>query len=263
MIAIAIAGAAGRMGTRIYALARDDERVDVVAALESTGHPAIGDDAGERAGLGCTHLPIQDRTQTEFDVLIDFTTPAGTQHWLEFCVAARRPIVIGTTGHTDAQRAAIRDASSSIAVLHAANMSVGVNVLLRAVGQIAQALGDAYDVEITETHHRFKQDAPSGTALALLDAILAATGRDRKKDVVFGREGQTGPRDRRQIGVHALRLGDTVGEHEIHFGTLGETITLKHTAHTRDTFAQGALRAAAWLADKGPGLYTMLDALGL
>ncbi len=263
MIQLAIAGAAGRMGSRIYALASTDPRFEVAAMLERTGHPAIGEDAGERAGIGQTHLPIQDRTETEFDVLIDFSSPAGTIHWLEYCLTCRRPMVIGTTGHTPDQLAEIDSAAHAIPVLKAANMSVGVNLLFKLAGQVAAALGDEYDVEIVEAHHRFKVDAPSGTAIALRDAIIQATGRDPDADVVYGRRGQTGQRPRRQIGIHALRLGDTVGDHEIHFAALGETITLKHSAHTRDTFAQGALRAAAWLAGKPPGRYHMHDVLGL
>jgi 4-hydroxy-tetrahydrodipicolinate reductase len=263
MIRLVIAGAAGRMGARLIALSHSDDRFDFVGALEVADSPAIGADAGEHAGIGAIHVPIQDRTETEFDVLVDFTTAAGTMHWLDFCLFAKRPIVIGTTGHTPEQLAAIKKAAEHIAVLKSSNMSLGINVLLRLVGRVAQALGNDYDIEIAETHHRFKADAPSGTALALLDAILEATGRNKRDDVVYGRQGLTGPRPRGQIGMHALRVGDTVGEHEIHFGNLGETVTLRHSAHTRDTFAQGALRAAEWIAGRPAGLYTMQDVLGL
>ncbi len=263
MVNIAIAGAAGRMGGRILALAQADAQIDVVATLEKTGHPDVGTDAGEKAGLGRLGLPIQDRTETDFDVLIDFSTPEGTMHWLDYCLVRKRGIVIGTTGHTAEQLAAIEAAAASIPVLKAANMSVGVNVLLKVVAEVAAALGDAYDIEIVESHHRFKADAPSGTALALRDSIVKATSRDADKDVVYGRQGRTGQRPSRQIGMHALRMGDVVGEHEVHFGALGETVTIKHTAHTRDTFAQGALRAAAWLAGKPVGRYDMHDVLGL
>lgn len=263
MIQLAIAGAAGRMGARIYALASADERFKVVAALDKAGHPDLGRDFGERAGLGRTGLPIQDRTETEFDVLIDFSSPAGTAHWLEHCVTYRRAIIVGTTGHTPEQLARIEAAATSIPVLKASNMSVGVNLLFKLAAQVAAALGDDYDVEIVEAHHRFKADAPSGTAVTIRDEIIKATGRDPDEDVIYGRRGNTGQRPQRQIGMHALRLGDTVGEHEIHFGNLGETITLKHSAHTRDTFVQGALRAAAWLAGKAPGRYDMHDVLGI
>ena len=251
------------MGQRIVTLARAHQGFDVVAALEKTGHPEVGADVGELAGLGRIGLPIQDRTETEFDALIDFTLPDGTMHWLEYCVTYGRGMVIGTTGHSSQQLATIEAAAARIPLLKAANMSVGVNVLLKAVAQVAIALGEAYDIEIVEAHHRFKMDAPSGTAMALRDSILNATGRDAQSDVIYGRSGETGKRPSRQIAVHALRLGDTGGEHDVHFGALGETVTIKHSAHTRDTFAQGALRAAAWLAGKPAGRYDMQDVLGL
>lgn len=263
MIRLAVAGAAGRMGSRIIALAAADKRFDVVAALEATGHPKVGQDSGDLAGLGRTGLPIQDRTETEFDVLIDFSLPSGTIHWLEYCLTFKRAMLIGTTGHNPEQLTVIEEAARTIPLLKASNMSVGVNLLFKLVGQVAVALGDEYDIEIVEAHHRFKADAPSGTAITLRDSILRATRRDAEKDVIYGRHGQTGPRPPRQIGMHALRVGDTVGEHEVHFGTLGETVTLKHSAHTRDTFVQGTLRAAAWLAGKPAGRYTMNDVLNL
>ncbi len=261
MIRLAIAGAAGRMGSRIIALAAADEQLKVSSALESAGHPSVGKDAGEAAGLGSIGLAIQDRAEAPFDVLIDFSQPGGTVQWLETCVTRQRPIVIGTTGHSAEQLGQIEAAAKQIPVLKAANMSVGVNLLFKLAGEVASALGDSYDIEIVETHHRFKKDAPSGTAMTLLDSILAATGRDAKKDVVYGRQGETGERPAKQIGMHALRVGDTVGEHEVHFGNLGETVVLKHTAHTRDTFAAGALRAAVWLAEKPAGRYDMHDVL--
>lgn len=262
MVRLAIAGAAGRMGSRLIALAARDTRLDVVAALEMTGDPRIGQDAGEIAGIGKSHLPLQDRTETEFDVLIDFTRPAGSIHWLEYCLTARRAIVIGTTGHNAEQLKTIESAAKTIPVLKASNMSVAMNLMFRLVGQVARALGEDYDIEISETHHRFKADAPSGTAISLRDSILDATGRSAEQDVIYGRRGDTGQRPPRQIGMHALRVGDTVGEHEVFFGTLGETLTIRHSAHTRDTFVLGALRAAAWLAGKPAGRYDMQDVLG-
>ncbi len=261
MVRLAVAGAAGRMGSRIIALAATDDRFEVVTALEQTGHPAVGGDAGELAGLGRIGLPIQDRSDTEFDVLIDFTLPAGTMHWLDYCLTCRRPMVIGTTGHSSEEAAAIEKAADSIAILKASNMSIGMNLLFKLVGQVAAALGEDYDIEIVETHHRFKADAPSGSAISLRDAILQATGRDAARDVIYGRHGQTGQRPPRQIGMHALRIGDTVGEHQVLFGSLGETLTISHSAHTRDTFVKGALRAAAWLAGKPAGRYDMQDVL--
>ncbi len=263
MTQLAIAGAAGKMGQRLIALASSDPGLEVAAALEMTGHERIGEDTGEIAGIGHSGLPLQDRTETEFDVLIDFSRPAGTMHWLEYCLVRRRAMLIGTTGHSAEQLARIEEASMQIPLLKASNTSVGVNLLFKLAAQVAAALGDDYDIEIVEAHHRFKVDAPSGTAVTIRDAILKATGRDAARDVIYGRQGDTGQRPPRQIGMHALRVGDTVGEHEVHFGTLGETLTLKHSAHTRDTFVKGALRAASWLAGKPAGRYTMFDVLGM
>ena len=193
-------------------------------------------------------------------MLIDFSLPEGTICWLDTCAAKGVPMVIGTTGLTDSQLASVADAAGKIAIVQAANMSVGINVLLKVVAEVAKALGPDYDIELCETHHRFKKDAPSGTAIALVKAICHATGKDYGETVTLGRGGQC-PRKPGEIGMHALRVGDTVGEHTIHFGNLGETITVGHSAHTRDTFAVGALRAAEWVANKPAGLYSMQDVL--
>jgi 4-hydroxy-tetrahydrodipicolinate reductase len=251
------------MGARLVALASQDERFTLAAALEQSGHPQLGTDAGTSAGVGPLELPISDAPTGPLDVLIDFTSPEGSMHWLAFCKKQQAAIVMGSTGHSADQSATIRNTAADIPILKASNMSAGMNVMFKLAAQIAAALGDGTDIEIAETHHRFKADAPSGTALTLRDHIAQATGRDPQADVVFGRQGHTGQRPARQIGMHALRLGDTVGEHEVHFGTLGETLTLKHSAHTRDTFVQGALRAAAWIAHQPPGLYDMHDVLNL
>ena len=171
-------------------------------------------------------------------------------------------MVIGTTGLTESQLAEVADSAATIPLVHSANMSVGINLLLKLVTQVARALGDDYDIDICETHHRFKKDAPSGTAIALAKSICDAVGRSYGDTVVLGRGGQC-PRAKGEIGIHAVRIGDTVGEHTVLFGNLGETISLGHSAHTRDTFARGALRAAQWVVGKAPGLYDMLDVLGL
>jgi 4-hydroxy-tetrahydrodipicolinate reductase len=194
--------------------------------------------------------------------MIDFSLPEGTLACLGACRTGGVGMVIGTTGLTASMLAALADAASTIPIVHTANYSVGVNVLLQIVGQVAKALGSDYDIEISETHHRFKKDAPSGTALALARAICAALGKDAGEALVYGRGGQA-PRKPGEIGMHALRVGDTVGEHTVHFGCLGETVTIAHSAHTRDTFARGALRAAQWLQGQGPGMYSMKDVLGL
>ena len=259
---IAISGAAGRMGRRMAALAIESELFDIVSAMEVPGHPEMGKDIGELAGVGTFGLAMGTELADDPEVVIDFSLPEGTMTFLPVCREKRVAMVIGTTGLTASQQAEIADAAGEIAIVQAANFSVGINVLLKVVAQVAEALGADYDIEVAETHHRFKKDAPSGTAISLTKAICAATGKQYGETVVFGRGGQC-PRNKGEIGMHALRVGDTVGEHAIHFGTLGETITLAHSAHTRDTFVRGALRAAHWLTTKGPGLYDMHNVLGM
>jgi 4-hydroxy-tetrahydrodipicolinate reductase len=260
MIRIAITGAAGRMGRRIAALAIESEQFDIVSAVEPQGCEAVGKDIGELAGLGVFGTKVTTEVAGSPQALIDFTSPEATLGWLDVCRKAKIPMVIGTTGLTDSQLAAVADASRDIPIVHSANMSVGVNLLLKVVADVAGALGEDYDIEISETHHRFKKDAPSGTAITLAKSICRVLGREYGETVVFGRGGQC-PRNKGEIGMHALRVGDTVGEHTVHFGNLGETISISHSAHTRDTFARGALRAAAWVAQKKPALYTMQDVL--
>jgi len=262
MIKIAITGAAGRMGRRIAALAIESEQFDIVSAMEVPGSDALGRDIGELAGVGAFGVKVTEALDEAPEVLIDFSLPEGTMHWLEACMGCGAAMVIGTTGLTESQAAAVADAAGTIPIVHAANMSVGVNVLLKVAGEVAKALGADYDIEISETHHRFKKDAPSGTAIALARSICAATGKSYGDAAVLGRGGHC-PRKPGEIGMHALRVGDTIGEHSVHFGNLGETITLGHSAHTRDTFVRGALRAAAWIAGKKPSLYDMQDVLGL
>ncbi len=263
-IKIAVTGAAGRMGRRIIAMAFDDPGVHVVAALEIEGNASIGKDAGELAGVGCIGVPVAASLDADFDVLVEFSLPEGTMRSLEECEQRSRPIVIGATGHSDADITRIREASERIPVLKAPNMSVGINVLLRLAKQLGAALDAAYDVEISETHHRFKADAPSGTALALRDAIAegrTSAGAEQPASI-YGRHGKSGTRPAGEIGIHSLRVGDTVGEHTIAFGTLGETVTIDHTAHSRDTFAGGAIRATKWIVDRPAGLYDMQDVIG-
>ena len=250
------------MGRRVAALAIASEQFDLVAGLEAAGHETLGLDIGELAGAGRFGVKVAPVLTARADVLVDFSTPEGTLAALAACRKAKMPMVTGTTGLTDSQRAEVADAAGAIAVVQSANMSVGVNVLLKLVAEAAKALGEDYDVEIAETHHRFKKDAPSGTAIALARSICAALGREYGDSAVLGRGGMS-PRRRGEIGLHALRVGDTVGEHAVHFGNLGETVTLAHSAHTRDTFASGALRAAAWVVGQKPGLYSMADVLGL
>lgn len=251
------------MGQRLIALAGETEGVALVGAVEAAGHPDQGKDAGELAGVGALGVTVRDALPANADVAIDFSIPVGTRAILAACCDTGCGLVIGTTGLSADDHRAIDAAGEKIAVLQAANMSLGVNLLLALVGDVAAKLGDDYDIEIVEAHHRFKQDAPSGTALALADAICEATGKTLAGDVVHGRAGGDVKRRRGEIGMHAMRLGDVVGRHTVHYATLGEEIQIGHVASHRDVFARGALRAAAWLAGRGPGRYTMRDVLGL
>lgn len=263
-VPLAIHGAAGRMGRRLLALAAEDPETRIVAAVEHAAHALLGQDAGILAGtapLGVwltDALPAQER-----GVLIDFTAPAATRKALTDAAAGGWGLVIGTTGLSPDDQAAIDRAAAHIPVLQAPNMSLGVNLLFALAAQVAKRLGDDYDIEIVEAHHRFKKDAPSGTAWGIAQAICAATGKDPDRDVVHGRQGDDATRARGQIGMHALRMGDVVGEHTASFATLGERLELTHVATSRDVFARGALRAAKWLAGRPAGRYRMADVLGL
>jgi len=266
MTDVVVAGAAGRMGTRIVACLQGDAGLTVAAAVEAAGHAAIGADAGEVAGVGRIGVPItaDPRAAIVRDrLLIEFSIPEATLAHLELVAATGARAVIGTTGFTPAQREHIAELGRRAAIMLAPNMSVAVNVAYQALTLIARALGDDYDVEVTEIHHRFKKDAPSGTALKMAEVVAEALGRDLGKVGVYGRQGLTGERTQKEIGVMSLRSGDVVGEHTVSFGTLGERLELTHRAHSRDTFARGALRAARWIAGRGPGLYSMQDVLGL
>ena len=261
MVKVAIYGAAGRLGQRILALAHEDERIAVAAALEHAEHQALGADAGTVAGVSAIGLPLSSELPGEVDAAIDFSSPAGTRTALEQCVEKGCALVIGTTGLSEADHGRIDEAARSIPVLQAPNMSLGVNLLLELVGRVAQQLGPDYDIEIEEAHHRFKKDAPSGTAQALLEAICRETGKDPTESVTHGRSGEQ-PRRDGEIGVHAKRLGGVVGEHTVRYAGLEEAVSLGHTAFSRDVFARGALQAARWLAVRPPGRYTMGDVLG-
>lgn len=269
---IAILGACGRMGRRLVALTLADASLALAAATESAEHPLVGQNAAAIAGASATgaaseaELAVTIASSLPSDpppqVLIDFTAPAATRAMLPLCAEAGVAMVIGTTGLNDEDHRLIDQAAERIAVLQAPNMSLGVNLLFALAGQVAARLGDDYDIEITEAHHRFKKDAPSGTALGIAEAICQATGKTIDRDVVYDRHGDDVPRQPGQIGMHALRLGDVVGRHTASFATLGEELQLTHIASNRDVFAHGALKAAAWLAGKPAGRYGMADVLG-
>src|SRR5438067_182766 len=260
---IAVNGACGRMGQRIIALAQEDKALTVGAALDAEAHPGQGRDAGELAGVGGLGVPVSARLapNTRVEVVIDFSQPAGTMQVLPVCLERGIPLVVATTGHTDEQKQRIREAAHEIAVLMAPNMSLAVNVLMKLVRQAAEVLkGKNFDVEILERHHRFKKDSPSGTALKFARVVQEAMGQTQLR---HGREGLVGERPAHEIGVHAVRVGDNVGEHTVVFSTLGETLEITHRAHARDCYVRGALQAAKFLANRPAGRYSMNDVLGL
>jgi 4-hydroxy-tetrahydrodipicolinate reductase len=263
---VVVAGAAGRMGSRIVACLGGDRRLRLVAALEAPGHPTLGRDAGEVAGAGRTGVLIVDDPAAAIQpdrIVIEFSEPSASLDHLRRVAATGARAVVGTTGFSASQRAEIARLAETCPILVSPNMSVGVNVAFTVLAIMARALGADYDVEITEIHHRYKKDAPSGTALRMAEVVAGALGRQLDRIAVYGRQGQPGERTPEEIGVLSLRSGDVVGEHTVSFGTLGERLELTHRAHSRDTFARGALRAAAFIAEQPAGLYSMEDVLGL
>ena len=263
---IVVAGAAGRMGNRIIACLAGLPDLRLVAALEAPGHAALGRDAGDLAGIGKAGVSVGADAAAEITrdrVLIEFSVPEASLAHLRLVAHSGARAVIGTTGFTAAQRTEIGELAKRAAILMSPNMSVATNVAFKLLATMAKALGDEYDVEITEIHHRFKKDAPSGTALRMAEVVAEALGRDLDQVAVYGRQGLPGERTRPEIGILSLRSGDVVGEHTVSFGTLGERLELVHRAHNRDTYARGALRAARFIAGRPPGLYSMADVLGL
>ena len=260
---IAINGACGRMGQRLVALAHEDHDFQLVAAVDWAGHPAQGRDAGELAGVGPLGVPITPTLPLDVrpDVLVDFSIPEGSMAAVKTCEDRKIPIVVATTGHSDQQRKEIDAAAHATAVLFSPSMSLVVNLLFKLVKDTAVALkGKGFDVEIVERHHRFKKDSPSGTAMHF--ARIVQEAMDIPK-LVHGREGLVGERPPAEIGVHAIRAGDNVGEHTIIYSALGETLELVHKGYSRDSYARGALLAARFLANRPAGRYTMADVLGL
>ncbi len=260
MIRIAINGAAGKMGQRLIALAGMDKDLTVVAGLENPRHPRIGEDLGVIAGVGPLHIPLVSAFDVPADVVIDFSVPEAAEAIIERCEERKVPLVVATTGFSDKQTQQILDASKEIPLLWAPSMSLAVNLTMRLTELAAKALKDQdADVEIIERHHRYKADAPSGTALKFGEIIKNAMGITGER---HGREGKPGRRPHNEIGYHAVRVGDNPGEHTIVFGMLGETIELKVSASNRDCYASGALSAAKFLVGKPVGLYGMKDVLG-
>lgn len=251
------------MGKRLVALAAHDAELEIAAATESANHACLGTDAGVMAGVGELGIPLRAEFQSDADVVIDFSTPAAAMAILDTCTKRKIPLVLATTGFDTAQQKTIAEAAATIPLLQSPNMSLAVNLLMKLAEVAAEALKEhpsGADVEIIERHHRFKEDAPSGTALKFGQIIARVMGQSEHR---HGRSGRPGQRPRDEIGYHALRAGDNPGEHTIVFGLLGETIEMTVRATSRDCYAQGALVAAKYLAGKKPGLYSIENVLGL
>ena len=266
MIRTGVTGAAGRMGSLIIRGVMESGDMELVGALEAPDHPCIGSDVGAVIGGGQRGVKVSDTVEAAFsaaDVIIDFTFPDATMKVAGYAASSGKAMVIGTTGFTDNESNLIRSHARKIPVVMAPNMSIGVNVMFKMVSMLASLLGDDYDVEIVEAHHRLKKDAPSGTAVGLARSVAQARGEDLKDLARYERHGMIGPRPRGEIGIQTVRAGDIVGDHTVFFAGNNERIEIVHRAHTRQNFAQGAIRAARWLVGREPGLYSMMDVLGL
>ena len=263
MTKIAIFGACGRMGRKLIALAHKDQQVTLQGAIASPKDPLLNQDIGNIVGIGQLNIPITSQITPHTQAIIDFSSPAATKTAIAQAQQNNAALVIGTTGLSPQDQQNIDQAAKSIPILQAPNMSLGVNLLFVLAAQVAKQLGDEYDIEIIESHHRFKKDSPSGTALGIAQAICNATGKDIDKDLDHGRQGPDTQRKPGRIGMHAIRQGDIVGDHTASFANLGERIELTHIASNRDVFAYGAIKAAKWLATQKPGRYTMKNVLGL
>jgi 4-hydroxy-tetrahydrodipicolinate reductase len=266
MTRIIVTGAVGRMGSRIISLSKEYPGVQLAGALERKGSDGIGKDIGTLLGMGELRVMLSDSLDNIIeagDVVIDFTAPAATLQNVKIAAGKGKAVVIGTTGLSGSEVEAIRQMSHEIPVVLAPNMSVGVNLLLKVLGDVARVLGDDYDIEIIEAHHRLKKDAPSGTALKMAQVIAEAVQRNLDEVAVYARKGIIGQRSKNEIGIQTVRAGDIVGEHTVLFGGMGERIEITHKVSSRDTFARGALKAALWVTGRKPGLYDMQDVLGL
>jgi 4-hydroxy-tetrahydrodipicolinate reductase len=266
MVRAAVAGIAGRMGSRIAAIIGGTEGIELAGGFEYSGHPLVGKALAEAIGGSPTGKTIGAGIEDVLDladVVIDFTNAASSLDHLRSASKLRRPMVIGSTGFTREQLDEAARLAVEVPCVISPNMSVGVNVMFKLAAEAARLLGDGYDVEIVEAHHRFKKDAPSGTAIKLAQVVAEALDRDLGQVGVYARHGMTGERTGAEIGIQTIRGGDIVGDHTIIFASLGERIELAHRAHSRDNFARGAIRAAMWVLDKSCGIYDMSDVLGI
>jgi 4-hydroxy-tetrahydrodipicolinate reductase len=266
MINAIVVGAAGRMGRMIVNAIQNSEGITCTGTIEASGHPALGQDAGIVAGVGELGVTIQDKLKSVIqkgNVVIDFTAAEASLANMEIAAQHHTPMVVGSTGFSSEQLEQARKLTKGFPCCLAPNMSVGVNLMFKIVEEIARILGDDYDCEIIEAHHRMKKDAPSGTALRLGEVAARGLGRKWEEVGVYGRKGLIGERTKEEIGMQVIRAGDIVGEHTVIFGGRGERLEITHRAHTRDTLARGAVRAATWIVTQKPGLYDMGDVLGL
>jgi 4-hydroxy-tetrahydrodipicolinate reductase len=266
MINAIVVGAAGRMGRMLINAIQNTEGITCTGAVEAAGHPSLGRDAGVVAGLGELTVRIEadlKSVMAKGAVVIDFTAAEASLKNMEIAARHHKSMVVGSTGFSAQQMEKVKRLTTEFPCVLAPNMSIGVNLMFQIVEQVSSVLGNDYDCEIVEAHHRMKKDAPSGTALRLGEVVARGLGRKLEAVGVYGRKGLIGERSREEIGMQVIRAGDIVGEHTVLFGGIGERIEITHRAHTRDTFAQGAIRAAKWVVNKKPGLYDMGDVLGL
>ncbi|EKX37565.1 hypothetical protein GUITHDRAFT_165430 [Guillardia theta CCMP2712] len=262
-VKVAINGAGGRMGRRLLVLSARDPDVDLVQAIEYSAHPMQGKKIRDFEPDVESDLSLTPELMPGADVVIDFSSPDGTKTLAKRAEELGIALVIGTTAKDFEWRAAVKESSKKVPMIHAQNFSLGVNLVFKVAAQIAKSLGEEFDIEIVEGHHHHKVDAPSGTAMGIADSICTEIGRDVKNDLVYGREGQVGKRKSNEIGVHALRMGSEIGLHTVYYASEHERIELTHRASTRDVFAAGAIRAAKWIKGKSAGYYEMTDVLGL
>lgn len=266
MTRIAVVGVTGRMGLHLVKATFLHNETELTVAIARAGSDVIGKDAGMLTGIGTIGVNVSDDLHVklnDFDILIDFTRPDVSMKYIEICRKAGKKIVIGTTGYNETQKSQITQAAKDISIVFAPNFSVGVNLSLKLLEITAKVMGDYTDIEIIEAHHRHKIDAPSGTALRMGEVVAKTLGRNLQNCAIYGREGNTGERDKKTIGFSTIRAGDIVGEHTVMFADDGERLEITHKATSRMTFANGAIRAASWLAEKENGVFDMQDVLGL
>ena len=263
---VVVCGGCGKIASLVAIHIKDDYLLELYGIITSPGHPSCGKDWGEIVGIGKTGIVIEDRLENivnRCDVVVDFTNPDASIENLTICKSYKKPIVIGTTGFSEKQINIIKDYSKTIPVIFSPNMALGVNLLFELIRQISSVLDDSYDIEIIESHHRYKKDAPSGTAKKIAEIIAREKKIRLEEKAIYGRFGNIGPRKEGEIGIHAVRAGNINGEHTIIFNSLGERLELTHKAYGREAFAEGTIKAIHFILEKPAGLYTMKEVLNL